>query len=70
MKVKNVLNGLVKKYSLEEINIISEEKVIFSGSTDGWKATSVDMILYKKEVENMEVKKRLMFNNRKAFLFV
>lgn len=70
MKVKNVLAGLQKQYALEEINIISEEKVIYSGSADGWKATSVDMILYKKEIENREVVKRMIFNRRKAFLFI
>lgn len=70
MKVKNVLNGLKRQYNLEEINIISPERVIYSGSFDGWKATDVDMILFKKKVENLEVEKRLIFNNRKAFLFV
>lgn len=70
MKVKNVLNGLLKEYAIEEINIISSEKVIYSGSADGWRVASVDMILYKKEVENMEVIKRMVFNRRKAFLFV
>lgn len=70
MKVKNVLAGLQKQYALEEINIISEEKVIYSGSMDGWKTTEVDMILYKKEIENREVVKRMIFNNRKAFLFI
>lgn len=70
MKVKNVLKGLEKQYALEEINIITQDKVIYSGSFDGWKATSVDMLLYKKEIENSEVVDRLMFNNRKAFLFI
>lgn len=72
MKVKNVIKGIIKEYDLEEISIISLEndRVIYSGTVDGWKATSVDMILYKREVENMEVKKRIMFNYRKAFIFV
>ena len=70
MTVKNVLKGLMSKYSLEEINIIQPDKVIYSGSVDGWKATSVDMILYKKEIEKSEVYDRLIFNGRKAFLFV
>ena len=72
MKVKNVINGLMQKYSLEEINIIqlSENKVIYSGSVDGWKATELNMILSKKTVESMEVSERIMFNNRKAFIFV
>ena len=70
MKVKNVLKGLCKEYDLEEITIMSDEKVIYSGTLEGWRATSVDMILYKKEVENMEVVKRMMFNRRKAFIFV
>ena len=70
MKVKNVLKGLCKEYDLEEITIMTDEKVIYSGTLEGWNATSVDMILYKKEVENMEVVKRMMFNRRKAFIFV
>ena len=62
MKVRNVLKGLLKEYALEEINIIQPDKVIYSGTVDGWKATSVDMILYKKEIENAEVYDRLIFN--------
>lgn len=70
MKVKNVLKGICREYALEEITIMTDEKVIYSGTLEGWNGTSVDMILYKKEVENMEVVKRLMFNRRKAFIFV
>lgn len=70
MKVKKVLAGLQKEYALEEINIISPTKVIYSGSVNGWNATDVDMILYKRQVENLEVTDRMMFNRRKAFLFV
>lgn len=69
-KVKNVIKGLANQYGLKEINIISDEKVIYSGTLDGWKATDADMILYKKEIENAEVQKKLIFNHRKAFLFV
>ena len=70
MIVKNVLKGLQQKWDLEEINIISPTKVIYSGTVKGWVATNVDMILYKKRVENLEVTNRMMFNGRKAFLFV
>ena len=70
MKLKNVLRGLLREYDLEEVNIIGKDKVIFSGSIDAWKETSVDMILYKKAVENAEVTNRMIFNNRKAFIFV
>lgn len=69
MKVKNVLKGLVKEYNIEEVNILTPERVVFSGSLDQWKATSVDMILFKKQIENCEVIDRKMFNNRKAFIF-
>lgn len=55
MKVKNVINGMTKYYALDEINIITPSKVIFSGKYEQWKATDVDMILYKKVVENSEV---------------
>ena len=72
MKVKNVIKGLKNEYGkgLEEINIITEERVLYSGAVDGWDYTDIDMLRYKKEVENMEVKKRIMFNFRKAFIFV
>ena len=55
--------------NVSEINILSEEKVIFSGPVGSWKTTDVDMILYKREVENMEVKKRLLYHD-KVFLLV
>lgn len=70
MKVKNVIKGLEKQYKLEEINILTENKVIFSGDYYNWKACDVNMILYKKSIENCEVTNRLMFNNRKAFIFI
>lgn len=70
MKVKNVVKGLLTQYALEEITILTNDKVIFSGAIEQWKATSVDMILYKREVENSVVQKKLIFNNRKAFLFI
>lgn len=70
MKVKNVIKGLCQKYDLAEINIIEPERVIYSGTLDGWKATSADMVLFKKAIENTEVEHRIIFNNRKAFLFI
>jgi len=70
MKVKDVLKGLQSKYDLQEINIIEPDRVIYSGTLDGWKATSVDMILYKKKIESQEVEHKIIFNNRKAFLFI
>ena len=72
MKVKNVINGLLKEYALEEITIIdtSEDKVVFSGTVEQWQKTNVDMIDCKHKVESMEVAKRLMFNSRKGFLFI
>ena len=70
MKVKNVIKGLLREYSLEEINIITPERVVFSGNYLQWKETSVDMILYKKAIQNCEVTARMMFNNRKAFIFI
>ena len=72
MKVKNVIKGICREYDLEEINIISqaEGKVYYSGSLDGWKATELPLMLLKKEIENAEVVDRIMFNNRKAFIFI
>ena len=73
MKVKNVVRGLMREYDLEEINIIADDKVIFSGTQEQYYPKDVDMILYKKEIENTEVKKRLMFTSGghyKAFIFI
>ena len=72
MKVRNVIKGLLQQYKLEEVNIIAldEDRVIYSGTVDGWKATDVDMILYKREIENRKVSKRLVFNHKKAFIFI
>ena len=70
MKVKNVIKGLKKEYNLEEINIIATSKVLYSGSLDGFAYPEIDMILFKKQVENLEVIDRMMFNGRKAFIFV
>ena len=69
MKVKNVIKGLVEKYELEEINIIEPNRVVYSGSVNGWRETSIDMLLYKKKIENQEVEHKIIFNNRKAFIF-
>lgn len=70
MKVKYVIKGLLREYALEEINIITPERVVFSGNYSQWKETSVDMILYKKAIENCEVIDRMIFNHKKAFLFI
>lgn len=69
MKLKNVLSGLQRQKRIVQLHVLSDEKVIFSGSMEKWKATSVDMILYKREIENMEVKKRLNFHDE-VFIFV
>lgn len=72
MKVKNVIRGLQREYNIQEINIISqtESKVYYSGTVYGWKATDVDLILLKRKIENSEVVDRIMFNNKKAFIFI
>ena len=72
MKVKNVIRGLQREYDLQEINIISqvENRVYYSGTADGWKATDVDLILLKRKIEDSEVVDRIMLNNRKAFIFI
>lgn len=70
MTVKRVLRGLISYYNIEEVHIISPERVIFSGSVVAWNKTVADMANYKRIVEGMEVKKRLIFNGRKAFIFI
>ena len=69
MKVKNVLSGLQSQKKIKEIHILSEDKVIFSGPIDSWKATDVDMILYKREIESQDIKKRLEYHE-KIFIFI
>lgn len=72
MKVKNVIQGLMKKYDLQEINIIclEEEKVYYSGPVNGWKETCVDLILLKRKIENTEVVQKIIFDRKKGFLFI
>lgn len=71
MKVKNVIKGTCNHYNIEELNIIADEKVIYSGTPEGWhKTTDIYMALYIKAVDNMEVTKKLIFHDRKAFIFV
>ena len=70
MKVKNVIRGLMKEYVLKEINIITDDRVAFSGNYENWATPDLSMILYKKEIENSEVKKRMIHNNSKAFIFI
>lgn len=69
MKVKKVLSGLLSRYDIEELNIISTNKVIYSGPVGGFITPDVDMLPYKKAVENLEVTNKMMFNGRKAFIF-
>lgn len=70
MKVKNVIKGLLQEYDLQEVTIIGDERIVFSGSPAQWNFTDIDMILYKKDIENREVIHRMMFNNSKAFIFI
>ena len=70
MKVKNVIKGLMQKYDLQEINIIEPNRVIYSGSVDGWRESSIDMVIFKKKIENAEVAHKIIFNHRKAFIFI
>ena len=70
MKVKNVIKGLANEYDLQEVTIIGADRIIFSGKLEQWNFTDVDMILYKKDIENREVIRRMMFNNSKAFIFI
>ncbi len=71
MTVKNVLNGLKEKYTLMEINILTDEKVVFSGTVDQWN-TVIDPYLLeeKRKILAVTIKKRMMFNGRKVFLFI
>ena len=70
MKVKNVIKGLLREYNLEEINIITPSKVAFSGRYEQWKTTSLDMVWFKKKIDESEVVNRMIFHDTKAFIFI
>lgn len=72
MLVKNVINGMYSQYKIEELHIISlsDNRVIFSGTFEGWKNVDEDMTSYKKDIEAKEVRNKILFNKRKLFLFI
>ena len=62
MKVKNVIKGYLSLENIERVTIInpdSEDIAIYAGTLDGYMNPSDLMSDYKKEVDNMEVKKVL-----------
>lgn len=70
MKVKNIIKGLVSQFDLEEINIISPTQVIFSGPFSAWECPDTDIMPWKWLLEECEVTNRMIFNNKKVFLFI
>lgn len=70
MKLKNVLAGLKKEYDIEELNIITPTKVLFSAPIEKWDNMDFYYLRLKKKVEEAEITNRMIFNSRKAFLFV
>lgn len=73
MKVRNVISGCISKYEIQEINIITPTKVVFSGTLENWKASGkngIEMTLLKIRIEKMECIKKMVFNNKKIFIFI
>lgn len=69
MKLKKVISGIKTRSPIEQLTVFTDERVVFCGTWEQWKATSVDMILYKQKIENSEVKKRMDYHG-KVFLFI
>lgn len=71
MKLKNVIKGLRNQYELKEITVFKRDVVIFSGTVEQWCQTvNNSMLSVRRELEESEVLKRMMFNTSKAFLFL
>ena len=70
MKLKNVLKGLRNKFDIEEIHILTASSVVFSGTVEKWDNTEQELLEYKYKLENADVVNRMMFNGRKAFIFI
>lgn len=68
--VNDILSRLAKEHSIDQVSIISDERVLYSGSIKAITSLATDMMLYKAEFENYTVIKFMKYNNRKAFVFV
>lgn len=71
-KVKNVIKGFMRKWDIEELTIIEDEKekVTFSGDIERFLYPSELMRLEADRIKNAEVKRILEFNGRKLFIFI
>lgn len=72
MTVKNVIRGIRREYDPQELNIISldEGTVYFSGDPAGWDDAEGYLLRLKTEIDRAPVLNRIMFNHRKAFIFI
>ena len=70
MKLKNVLAGLKKEYDLKEINIITPSRVIASMTLEQWENVDPCLLRHKRKLEETEIENRMIFNGKKAFLFI
>ena len=68
--VNDILVRLSKDYSIDQVSIISEERVLYSGSLKALMSLASDMMMFKAEFEHYTVIKIMKYNNRKACVFV
>lgn len=73
MIVRNVIKGYLSQEDIERVTIInpdSEDIAIYAGTLDGYMNPNDLMSDYKKEVDNMEVKKSAINCGCQLFIIV
>lgn len=68
--VNDILSRLAKEHSIDQVSIISDERVLYSGSVKALMSLASDMMMFKAEFEHYTVIKVMKYNERKAFVFV
>ena len=70
MLLKNVLKGLKKEYEIEQLTIIRNHKIQFSGELKIFEEANNDMCEFANELLNSEVIARDSLGNTKHFIFI
>lgn len=71
MICKNVINGYMKQYGIEEVTIIDGHQVLYSGLFENfWKGCDPEMIVYRNQILKRECQDKTVLGNRKLFLFI
>ena len=69
-KVKNVIKGHCSREDYNELTIISNEAIEYSGSLEGYLKPIELMREFKKELDNKEVKRVETTLSGKLFIFI